>query len=186
MIGADPLGRGERWSADVGYHDLACSALARGHDRETAAWVWRMPLESALTELWLAKGDLAQARAQAERFLAITLATAEHTWQALAWEVKARVAMAELDLTRAQDCIVSGLSSMEGFEVPLAAWRVHATAAELYRRTESRDLWKRHLALSRETIMKLANSLPPEESLRHIFLSAPKIRKIVLHGGVRH
>jgi hypothetical protein len=75
---------------------------------------------------------------------------------------------------------------MEGFEVPLAAWRVHATAAELYRRIESRDLWKRHLALSRETIIKLANSLPAEEPVRHIFLSAPKIRKILLHGGVRH
>jgi hypothetical protein len=79
-------------------------------------WIWRMPLESALTELWLAKGDLAQARPQAERFLAITLATAEHTWQALAWEVNARVAVAELDLTGAQDCVAKELSEMEGFE----------------------------------------------------------------------
>jgi hypothetical protein len=36
-------------------------------------------LESALTELWLAKGDLAQARTQAESFLEIALATAEHS-----------------------------------------------------------------------------------------------------------
>jgi hypothetical protein len=35
------------------------------------AWVLRMPLESALIELWLAKGDLAQALLQAERFLKI-------------------------------------------------------------------------------------------------------------------
>ena len=32
-------------------------------------WYWRMPLEAALTDLWLAQGDLAQARLQAERFL---------------------------------------------------------------------------------------------------------------------
>jgi hypothetical protein len=51
---------------------------------------------------WLAKGDPAQARPQAESFLKIALATAEHTYQALAWEVNARVAIAELDLTRAQ------------------------------------------------------------------------------------
>jgi hypothetical protein len=56
-----------------------------------------MPLESALTELRLAKGDLAQARPQAER----------------------------------------------------------------------------HLALSRETVMKLANSLPTEEPLRQTHLPAP-------------
>jgi hypothetical protein len=34
-------------------------------------WVWRLPLESALSELWLAKGDLAQTRPQAERLLKI-------------------------------------------------------------------------------------------------------------------
>jgi len=83
---------------------------------------------------------------QAERFLKIALATAEHTWQALAWEVNARVAIAELDLTRAQDCIAKALSTMEGFEVPLAAWRVHATACELCQRMNSRDLAERHLA----------------------------------------
>jgi hypothetical protein len=71
--------------------------------------------------------------AQAERFLSITLQSAEHTWQALAWDVNARVAIVELDLARAQDCIANGLSAMEGFEVPVAAWRVHATAFELYK-----------------------------------------------------
>jgi tetratricopeptide (TPR) repeat protein len=148
--------------------------LAAGWD-----WWWRMPAESALTELSLAKGDLAQARLQAEIFLKITLATAEHTWQALAWEVNARVAMAALDLERAQECVANGLSTMEGFEVPLAAWRLHATAAELYQRTESRELAERHLTVSGEIIMKLANSLPPEEPLRQTFLSAPMIRKIL-------
>src|SRR4030088_233139 len=147
------------------------------------AWYHRMQLESALTELWLAKDDLKQARPQAESYLKITLATAEHTWQALAWEVNARVAMAELDLTRAQDCIAKGLSAMAGFEVPLAAWRVHATAAELYRRMKSRELAERQLALSRQTIMKLANSLPAEEPLRQTFLSAPAIRTILGDRG---
>jgi tetratricopeptide (TPR) repeat protein len=159
-------------------HLLAARAIM---DRSAVifVWIWRMPLESALTELWLAKGDLAQARPQAERFLAITLATAEHTWQALAWEVNARVAMAELDLTEAQDCVANGLSAMEGFEVPLAAWRVHATAFELYQNSGDRDLAERHLGLSRETVMKLANSLPTEEPLRQTFLSAPVVRKIL-------
>jgi DNA-binding winged helix-turn-helix (wHTH) protein/tetratricopeptide (TPR) repeat protein len=146
------------------------------------AWYWRMPFESALTELWLAKGDLSQARPQAETFLKFALATAEHTWQALAWEVNARVAIAELDLTRAHHCIAKGLSAMEGFEVPLAAWRVHATAFELYQNSGDPDLAERHLALSRATIMKLANSISAEEPLRRTFLSAPMIRKILGDG----
>jgi hypothetical protein len=88
--------------------------------------------------------------------------------------------MAELDLTAAGDCVAKGLLAMRGFEVPLADWRVHATAAELYRRIKSRDLSKRHLALSRKTIMKLADSLLTDEPLRQTFLSAPVIRKILL------
>jgi tetratricopeptide (TPR) repeat protein len=159
-------------------HLLAAQAIM---DRSPVefAWVWRMPLESALTEFWLAKGDLIQARQQAESFLKTALATAERTWQALAWEANARVAMAELDLTRAQDCIAKALSAMEGFEVPLAGWRVHATAFELYQNSGNRDLAERHLALSRETVMKLANSLPTEEPLRETYLSAPVICKIL-------
>jgi tetratricopeptide (TPR) repeat protein len=153
-------------------------------DQPAIFWAWygRMQLESALTELWLAKGDLAQARPQAESFLKIALATAEHTWQALAWEVNARVAIAELDLTRAHTCIANGLSAMVGFEVPLAAWRVHTTAFELYQNSGDRDLAERQLALSRATIMKLANSMSAEEPLRAKFLSAPMVRKILGDG----
>jgi len=168
----------------LGNYESALEHLLAGRaimDRSAVVftWVWRMPLESALTELWLAKGDLAQARSQAEKLLKIALATAEHTWQALAWEMNARVAMAAHDLTRAQDCIANGLSAMEGFEVPLAAWRVHATAFELCQNSGDRDLAERHLALSRETVMKLANSLRTEEPLRQTYLSAPAVRKIL-------
>jgi len=45
----------------------------------TCTWYWRMPLEHALTELWLAKGDLSQARPQAERFLKMVLADSRIT-----------------------------------------------------------------------------------------------------------
>jgi hypothetical protein len=61
----------------------------------------------------------------------VTLATAERTWQALAWDANARVAEVALDLQRAQDCIAKTVVTMEGFEVPLAAGRVHATAVAL-------------------------------------------------------
>jgi hypothetical protein len=87
--------------------------------------------------------------------------------------------MAELDQTRARDCIGKGLFAMQGFEVPLAAWRVHATAFEVYQNSSDRDLARGHLVRSRATIMKLANSLPAEELLRQTFLSAPGIRKIL-------
>jgi len=147
-------------------------------------WWWRMPVESGFTELWLAKGDLAQAHPQAETFLTAALATVEHTWQALAWEANARVAMAAQAWNRAEECIANALSAIEGFEVPLAAWRVHGTAAELYARAGDGDSAQHPAAehqreLSRTTILKLANSLAAEEPLRKTFLSAPAVQQII-------
>jgi hypothetical protein len=138
-----------------------------------------MMQQSALAELWLAKAELQQARAEAEQFLDVTLTTAERTWQALAWEMNARVAMAGFDMAKAKDFIAKGLSASEGFEVPLASWRVHGTAAELYARAGNSELAEYHRTLSRDTIMKLANSLPASDPLRKTFLSAPVIRNIL-------
>jgi len=164
-------------------------ALAREHlvtlrdemDHHTVIHDWhhRMLLQSGLAELWLASGDLQQARAETEKFLEVTQQTAERTWQALAWEMSARVAMAELDIRSAQHSIAKGLSTMEGFEVPLASWRVHAVAAELHEHTGDSELAESYLALSRETIMKLGNSLPAKDPLHKSFLADPVVRRVL-------
>jgi len=161
---------------------LAAAKDAMNRQMIICDWYWHMALESALTDLWLAQGDLGQARAAAARFLEVTRATAERTWQALAWDANARVAMAEGDLERAQECIDEALSTIDGFEVPLAAWRVHGTAADLHERTANRELAGHHRVLSRATILKLADSLGPAEPLRQTFLSAPSVRHILGDG----
>jgi hypothetical protein len=73
--------------------------------------------------------------------------------------------------------------TMEGFEVPLAAWRVHATAAELYEHTGNSGAADHHRDLSRTTILQLAQSLPVEEPLRDTFLSAPFVCKVLGDTG---
>ena len=171
----------------LGEYDRAREYLFAARDdmdrqRTLNDWYWRMSLEWGLAELWLAVGDLSLARPQAERFLSLTLTTAERTWQALGWEANARVALTEPDAPRAQEYIAKALSTMEGFELPLASWRVHATAFELYRNSGERDSEEHHHALSRETIMKLANSLPADDPLRQTFLSAPRVLKIIREG----
>ncbi len=140
-------------------------------------WYCRMMLEEGLVELSLVKNDLAQARSEADHFLELTLATAERTWQALAWETSSRVATVEGDLGRAQKCIDRALATMEGFEVPLAAWRVHGRAADLYAHAGNSRAARRHRALGRAIIAKLADSLAGAEQLRDIFLSAPSVRR---------
>jgi tetratricopeptide (TPR) repeat protein len=142
-------------------------------------WYWHMSLELAFAEVWLEKGDLLQARAHAEKLLEIALANPERTWQALAWEVSTRIAIARGDLQGARVLIAQALSAMNGFDVPLAAWRVHATASELYQSSGNRKSAGDERRLSRETILRLANSLSPEHPLRETFLSATRIRKIL-------
>ena len=58
--------------------------------------------------------------------------------------------------------MAKALQRMEGYEVPLADWRVHATAAELHKLLRNRALADKHRALSRATIMKLVDSLPTD------------------------
>jgi hypothetical protein len=142
-------------------------------------WYWKMLLESGFTKAWLGKGELGQARVSTERFLEITQRTSEHTWQALAWDAIARVAMAEPDAQRTQHCISGALSAIDGFEVPLAAWRVHATAAKVFGDAGNTDLPRHHLELSRATLLKLADSLGQEESLRRTFLAAPEVDRVL-------
>src|SRR5208282_3073581 len=171
----------------LGNYDLALKHLSTARNAMDQQMVivdcyWRMQLQSSLTEMWLAKGDLKQARIEAERFLEVTLATAERTWQALAWEANTRVAIAQRDFERAHECITKALSTMEGFEVPLAAWRVHATAAERYQGSKKSEASEHHRELSRATILKLADSLPSEEPIRRIFLSAPSVRRVLGNG----
>jgi DNA-binding winged helix-turn-helix (wHTH) protein len=144
-----------------------------------ADWYLRMPLQWALTEAWLSKGDLEKARMEAAQFLKVTLATEERTYRALAFEANARIAIAERNLDRAQDFIARALQSMESFEVPLAHWRVHSTATELHRTLGNRNLAKRHREASCTTIMKLADSMPADEPLRQTFLSAPLVRTVL-------
>jgi hypothetical protein len=144
-------------------------------------WYWRMPLAAGLTEMWLAKGDLVRAQQEAEQLLDLALATDERTWQGLAWEINARVARANREESRARDCIARGLSTVQGFEVPLAAWKVHATAAHIEEESGNLESARSHLDLSRATIMQLANSMEQQEPLRAIFLSAPAVVRVLCH-----
>jgi DNA-binding winged helix-turn-helix (wHTH) protein/tetratricopeptide (TPR) repeat protein len=169
--------------AGLGNHNRALGRLLAARNemgRQTVMldWYWRMQLESALTEVWLGKHDLGNARWQATQFFEATQATAERTWQALAWEANARVAMAGEDVVRAQECIDHALSTINGGEFPLAAWRVSATAAELFDRTGDQGSAEHHRELSRAIIFRLAHSLPAAEPLRGTFLSAPTVRSV--------
>ena len=169
----------------LGNHERALQHLLAAREEMASHmviwdWYWRMALESSLTETWLRKRDLAKARLHAEVFVNVTLASGDRTWQALAWDANARVAMAEGNLQRAQECIVKAAATVENYDVPIGAWRVHATAAELHWSTGNTMLAQRFQELSQTIVVKLASSL--EGPLRQSFLSGSSASKVAVHG----
>lgn len=68
---------------------------------------------------------------------------------------------------------------MKGYEAPLAAWRVHGTAAKFYERAGNIAFAGHHRDLARGTIFKLANSLLADHPLRTTFLSAAPVCRVL-------
>ena len=170
--------------AGLGNHQQAFERLllaGEEMDRHSTLgdWYWRLPQQWALTNLWLSRGDVPRAVENAEAFLAGARATAERTWQALAWETNARLALWLSDTSRAQTLIESALAAIDGVEAPIAAWQVFATAADVAR-ARSDLSGETHQAASRNVILKLAASLgPEEEALRQTFLAAPAVMRVL-------
>ena len=103
--------------------------------------------------------------------------------QALAWELGARVAMAEKDRKGAEDKIEKGLAILQEFEIPTTAWRVHATRSDLYRHAKNETAAEAERARAEAIILALANSFAPDDPLRHAFLAAAPVRRILYVGG---
>lgn len=166
--------------AALGNYERASKYLAQARQEMEAGqvvmdWYWKMPLQSALTELALQRGDLAQARIEARRFAETSLAYGERTWQALAWEAGARVALADSDLPHAQDCIHKAFALMQEFDLPLACWRVHATAMRIFP-----EAAEDHQQIAAAEIQRLAESLAEFPALRNTFLSSEPVRGLLL------
>jgi DNA-binding winged helix-turn-helix (wHTH) protein/tetratricopeptide (TPR) repeat protein len=96
-------------------------------------WHWRLIGQLGLASTRLAKGDAAGAAATAEALVSAADSMADPATRALAWDVKARVAMAAGQWDHARDGLERALASLKGLEIPIAARKIHDSAAE-YRR----------------------------------------------------
>ena len=120
-------------------------------------------------------GDIAHARLEAARCLESAQSTADPNLKALALEMNARVAFADHNLHSSRQHISNALAIVEEFDVPVAAWRVHAAACELCPTQEEAE---RHRAIARDIILKIANSFDADEPLRASLLSAALVRPL--------
>jgi tetratricopeptide (TPR) repeat protein len=141
------------------------------------AWYWKMLMHDCLSEVWLARGDIAAARAEVERMRELGDRNPDRAWQARARRMSARVAIAERDFARAESEIADALGILAAIEAPLVAWRIHETAAELCDLTGADEQAEDHRRMRRETLIKLARSLDEDEPLRQSILNAVPARR---------
>src|SRR6266436_4280457 len=142
-------------------------------------WIWRMTAQLGLSNVWLLSGNILNARLDADLFLESALSTADPHLQALAWEMKTRVAMAEQDWMGAREYLQQAVVIVEKFEVLVAAWQVHATAWQFYRHTKEDKPAEASRGRAEACILKIANSFARDEPLRASFLSAPPIARVL-------
>jgi tetratricopeptide (TPR) repeat protein len=138
-------------------------------------WHWRIQAHLGITAALVRSGDMVHARLEAARCLESAQSTADPNLKALALEMNARVAFADHNLPSSRQHISNALAIVEEFDVPVAAWRVHAAACELCPNEEEAE---RHRAIARETILKIANSFDADEPLRASLLSAALVRPL--------
>jgi DNA-binding winged helix-turn-helix (wHTH) protein/tetratricopeptide (TPR) repeat protein len=138
-------------------------------------WHWRIQAQLGAAAAWLQSGNIPKAVAEAARCLESALATAAPNLRALAWEISARTAFADGDIEGARQSLRNALAIVEQFDVPLAAWRVHGAAWELYPGEADAE---RHRDIARNLVSTIANSFDDEEPLKTCLLSAVSVRQL--------
>ena len=139
-------------------------------ERSLMDWILRLLLHDGLSRYWLAQGEFAQARLEAEALRGLALSSGEKTYLALAHRTLAEIALASEQWDEAENEVSLALATLERAEAPLAEYRVSGTAAQLCeqlgRTTEAAD----HRRRSLETLNRLAGSLGEADRLRQSLL----------------
>jgi tetratricopeptide (TPR) repeat protein len=86
----------------------------------------------SLAEYWLGVGDTPRARVHALQLSETASRPPERAYQALSYRLLAKIAIEEGDLEQARTDLERAISIAEAGEMPIAAWRVLAAAAEFY------------------------------------------------------
>jgi hypothetical protein len=164
-------------------------------ERGLTDWQLCLPLYQGLSQYWLAQGDLTQAREMGTKLCAIAAPPPERTYLALGHRLLAEIAMADTRLDQAEAEIALALATMMGAQapitewhlyvitppgcsspgassaLPLAAWRVYATAAKLCERQGRPSEAEAFRQQSRAVIHQLADSLDASDPLRESLIA---------------
>jgi DNA-binding winged helix-turn-helix (wHTH) protein/tetratricopeptide (TPR) repeat protein len=148
-----------------------------------AHWYFRVHARLGVIEARLLADDSAGAQREVDGSLAGVLGGAEPNVCALAWELKSRVARAERDFDGARTCIDNALAIVDKFDIPVAGWRVHSSACDLYGGGADGERADGHRSRAKELIMRIADAFEHDEPLRKSLLTAPPVRRVFDQGA---
>jgi DNA-binding winged helix-turn-helix (wHTH) protein len=132
-------------------------------------WIWRIPLHHGLGECAQLAGDLQRAELHSRSAAALAAAPGERHFQALALRRLAEIAWHRGDRKGSVRFLRQALDLVRKGDVPLAAWRVHATAARLCAERDEPATAARHLAARDALRRRLLDSLAEAPALRRSF-----------------
>ena len=176
-VGANPfnffIGRNLLVRAHVGLGNLPVArqhldAIERRMETDGVA------MESLITpqyflnccEYWLAAGDMGQAQQAAARLHEATAIAPDRTFLALSHSLMAKVAIAAGDLQEARAQLPRAIAIVRNAGLPVAAWRVYATAASFYESIGDTNKAVEYRARFDGVVQSLAKSLAPDDPLR--------------------
>lgn len=148
-------------------------------------WLLQMPLYQLQIEYGQAVRNLEQAQLAACRLGALAAPPGERTYLAHGHRLLAEISLQQERMQEAEGNIMQALAVIDGTPVPLAAWRVHATAAELYDRRGRSAEADAHWSRGATVIQTLADSLDEADTLRQTFLSAPPVQAVLSRTASR-
>lgn len=131
------------------------------------------PFLHTLSGCALAQGDTRRACREAERLCELAAGPPERTYLALGYNLLAQVALLEGRTDEAHIRVGEALQIVQQAEVPLAAWRVYTTAAELAAYEGNSDKAEVFTAQGAAAIRSLAASLDEADPLRAPLLAHP-------------
>ena len=128
-------------------------------------------------EYCLLVGDIDQARTRAAQLRDYAAPAPDRNHLALAYGLLARIALAAGDLDDARAQLSRALATLDNADMPLAAWRVYQTAAEVFESFGETSKVSEYRRRFEDVIRTLAQNFDPEDRLRMSLLAALEMRR---------
>ena len=129
-------------------------------------------LYHCLGEYELMVGDLHQARMRAKQLENYALPAPDRTHLSIAYSLHARISLAEGDPSRARDYVEKAINTVNGGRLPLATWRVHNAAVQVYTANNDAEQALQHRAHRQRVLLELASEFDANDSRKQTLMSA--------------